>query len=193
MRVNDASTFHLDDSTVEANKGRRVGGIFVEGKSIAFGQSINFFDNEAEEEATAIYITATATGLLDKCNFYGKRREDDFYEYLLDQGANDDKVKSYKLPNSAAVKVDGKTAVIITQSDFANNTATYGSVVGTEKGVITVQNSKFTGNAAFSGAGVFVEGTRGSYARVMNCEFKENLARYGGGMVVVGKRTLSKR
>lgn len=171
----------------EQNEGTLVGGAMAEEKSLLFGQGLYFYDNVAEEHATALYYTGNTNGLVDDCKFYQKAQDDKFLDYLLDKSVGDERVSNFKLPRAGAIEVDGKTTVIITSSDFQNNSASYGAILASDQGNIDAKFCSFQANAAYNGGGVFVQGGRGSYARVMNSVFMDNTARYGGAMVVAGE------
>lgn len=178
----NTSLLEVTELTVEANKGRQDGGILAEGKSIFMGQYSGFYNNEAEEESTALHLTSRGTGLLYNCRFYGKRRTDNFYDFLLDPKFDDEEIKSYKLPQ-ATIKADNFSAVDIHRSEFINNTGIYGSVFVKDSAIANIDSSEFVLNAAFKGAGICVNATRGGYVRVRTNTFENNLARYGGGMI----------
>lgn len=184
VRVRGTGKVEFEEVVFEQNKGKLVGGIMVEEKTLVYGQKMEFYDNLADDQASACYYTGKSNGFLDECLFYGKQRDDDFYASLLDKDAT---ARDYDLPRAGAIEVDGQSLLSITSSEFLNNSASYGAILSSEMGVLSVRDCIFQRNAAYNGGGVFVEGGRGSYARVMDSQFVENVARYGGAMVVAGQ------
>ena len=186
IRVVESSKLDIEKIYFEANKGSIVGGIMVQDRAKHTGKKLDCYGNSATDRASAVFYTGDSIGFLDDAMFEGLERDDDLRDFLVSDDFDRNKLEDYKLARAGAVEVDSRTFVSLSEAIFKKNSAMYGAVISSGQAVLDIRFSHFDENLALNGAGVYVEGGRGSYARVMTSHFNNNVANNGGALVVAG-------
>ena len=182
----DSAKLDIKRSYVEENAGNVVGGIMVDGEAMIIAKNILLQENEAKEQATSIYVAEKAIAVLDEIQLVGRGYDEKYRDYLLSPDPSNHAINEDDLARTSALKMAGKSSVIVKDANFSLNAAKYGAVLVAEEAVLSMRTCHFEKNAAINGAGVYIEGGRGGYARVMNSAFVSNVARYGGALVSAG-------
>ena len=186
MLVSNSSTLNIDDSTIALNNGTVVGGILVDASGQVFSKCLYLEKNEAKQQATSIYVTGQAVTVFNEMKLVGRGYDEKYRDYLLHPDRSNHTFNEDDLAKIGAIRMAGKTTVVVTGTDFSENAAKYGAVLVAEEAVVSMTNCNFEKNAAINGAGVYIEGGDGGYARVMGSKFVSNVARNGGAVVSAG-------
>ena len=186
MFVSSSAKLWIYDSTIALNNGTVVGGILVDENGQVFSKRLYLAKNEAKEQATSIYVTGLAVTVFYEMKLIGRGYDEKYRDYLLHPDRSNHTFNEDDLAKIGAIRMAGKTTVIVTDTSFSKNAAKYGAVLVAEEAVVSMNKCDFEKNAAINGAGVYIEGGRGSYARVMNSNFVSNVARNGGAVVSAG-------
>ena len=184
--LSGSAKLDIEHSIIAVNNGTVVGGIMVDGSAMIIAKNIHLQENEAKEQATSIYIQEKGISVLDEMKLVGQGYDESYEDYLLAADQSNYAINEDDFLKASAFKMAGKSSVIVRDTVFANNAAKYGAVLVAEQAVLTMNACHFTKNAATNGAGVYIEGGRGGYARVMGSTFVSNVARNGGALVSAG-------
>ena len=186
MYVSSSAKLSIDDSTIAVNNGTVVGGIMADEYSQIIANRLHLEKNEAKQQATSIYVTGQAVAVLNEMHLVGRGSGEKYRDYLLHPDRSSHTFNEDDLAKIGAIKMAGKTFVVVTSTNFSENAAKYGAVLVTEEAVVSMIGCDFEQNAAINGAGVYIEGGRGSYVRVVDSNFVSNVARNGGAVVSAG-------
>ena len=186
MHVSSSAKLIIDNSTIALNNGTVVGGILVDDNGQVFSNGLYLKENEAKEQATSIYVTGQAVTVFYEMKLIGRGYDEKYRDYLLHPDRSNHTFNEDDLAKIGAIKMDGKTFVFVTRTNFSGNAAKYGAVLVAEEAVVYITNCDFEKNAAINGAGVYIEGGNGSVVHVKDSKFVSNIARNGGAVVSAG-------
>ena len=158
----------------------------VDNEGQVYSKRLYLQKNEAKQQATSIYVTGQAVTVFDDMILVGRGYDEKYRDYLLHPDRSNHTFNEDDLAKIGAIKMAGKTLVLVTRTNFSKNAAKYGAVWVAEEAVVGMTNCDFEKNAAINGAGVYIEGGDGGYARVMGSNFVSNVARNGGAVVSAG-------
>ena len=186
MHVSSSAKLIIDDSMIVVNNGTVVGGILVDASGQVYSNRLYLEENEAKEQATSIYVTGQALTMFNEMKLIGRGYDEKYRDYLLHPDRSNHTFNEDDLAKIGAIKMAGKAFVSVDGTNFSENAGKYGAVLVAEEAVVSMTNCNFEKNAAINGAGVYVEGGDGGYARVMSSNFVSNVARNGGAVVSAG-------
>jgi predicted outer membrane repeat protein len=155
----------------------RGGAIMIEHQGMLTLDNVTFNSNTADDGGSAIYSWFESTLTLSHCRFNNN----------IATAGNDER--------GATIAFIGPNAVTVTASEFNNNQGIVGAAINTINAVLTIDNSRFSGNntsaatvdsgqpnATLRGFGGAVYTDRGTVI-IRNSVFDNNQARAAGGAV----------